>query len=191
MPYQHFLEGETIHTLKRDQFITFITAYGNTIRGEYLKFNKKLKTAHFVAKGNRYKYEHGRIYEMFVSIHQMEKLERMCCITERQLQNHRDTIYNRLWRLCCYDFPHEAYYTHYKHFTAEFREKDFAPLEKVYFIKRLEQEEKEARKLVGDKVIKEYINKQKEEFAKCCKKLQIGESQLPEVLEEKILEYVE
>jgi len=193
MSPQEFYEAESIISMKKHHFECFIMKYHNEIRAEYIKFRKQ-HSRRFPLLGNSTQQEHEIFYQNLVSLHQMEKLYRNKVISYRQKRQHYTTICTSCWRgsscgVRC-DTSIRQTYSHYINSTPEYKEKEFYPLQKVYFKARIWEEEKRARELVGDKVIKEYINKQKQAFAKCCKKLQIGNTQLPEVLEEKILDYV-
>jgi len=193
MPPQNFYEAESLKCMNKINYDCFIMKYHNEIRAEYIKFRKQ-HSRRFPLLGNSTKEDHEVFYQNLVSLHQMEKLYRNKVISYRQKRQHYATICNACYRgsgsSVKWDTSIRQTYSHYINSTPEYKEKEFYPLQKVYFEARIWEEEKRARELVGDKVIKEYINKQKQAFAKCCKKLQIGNTQLPEVLEEKILEYV-
>jgi len=64
------------------------------------------------------------------------------------------------------------------------------PMEEAYYKKRYKQQLKKAESLVKDKVITEFVKEQKGEFAKCCNKLQIGNKQIPEVIEQHIDSFI-
>jgi len=64
------------------------------------------------------------------------------------------------------------------------------PMEEAYYKKRYQQQLKKAESLVKDKIITEFVKEQKGEFAKCCNKLQIGNKQIPEVIEQHIDSFI-
>jgi len=64
------------------------------------------------------------------------------------------------------------------------------PMEIVYYKNIYKEQMKKAESLVKDKVISEFVEEQKGEFAKCCNKLQIGDKQIPEVIEQHIDSFI-
>jgi len=94
------------------------------------------------------------------------------------------------------DFHTYTYNNYFDNYIAFDKNREYnkypyiCPMEEVYYKKRYQQQLKKAESLVKDKVITEFVKEQKGEFAKCCNKLQIGNKQIPEVIEQHIDSFI-
>ena len=187
--WRPYYEECSMSTMNKDNFNMLIKNQHKQLREEYKKFLTEWKNNPNFENpcGGIDKEDHEKFNQCLLFLNDMRILARLEIISITQEYNLEKTILHSMYKMCARKNDHR----HYDHVGRGWRKiEKGTPLSKVYFGIRIKKEDKEARELVEERVIEEFINKQKEEFSKCCEKLQVGNTQLPEILEEKIKEYI-